>query len=337
MSSPLLIGCDLNDIKGNALSLMQNEELIALNQNKLGLQAYVVKKENGCYFLVKDIEELHGKKRAVAIYNPGESQASVTLKFDQLDLAGNVNVRDLFERSDLGTKSGYMRVTVPKHGTRIYNLEAEERLERTVYEAETGWLSAYQELTNNEADGTATYTESASCSGGAMVTWLGNKADNDLQWRNVYSFEGGNYTMNLQFICNENRTVKISINGGEPITATLNSGSWTTSKSKNFNISLNKGNNIVRIYSDQGWMPDIDCMKLTRVIPDATTLPTAEVSDIQVKAMQSGIIISTTVPTWVQVADMGGRVLHRSEVNGNLTLNLPQGEYIVNEKKVSVR
>lgn len=337
MSSPLLIGCDLNDIKGNALSLMQNEELIALNQNKLGLQAYVVKKENGCYILVKDIEELHGKKRAVAIYNPGESQASVTLKFDQLDLAGNVNVRDLFERSDLGTKSGYMRVTVPKHGTRIYSLEAEERLERTVYEAETGWLSAYQELTNNEADGTATYTESASCSGGAMVTWLGNKADNDLQWRNVYSFEGGNYTMNLQFICNENRTVKISINGGEPITATLNSGSWTTSKSKNFNISLNKGNNIVRIYSDQGWMPDIDCMKLTRVIPDATTLPTAEVGDIQVKAMQSGIIISTTVPTWVQVADMGGRVLHRSEVNGNLTLNLPQGEYIVNEKKVSVR
>lgn len=337
MSSPLLIGCDLHDIKGNALSLMQNEELIALNQNKLGLQAYVVKKENGCYILVKDIEELHGKKRAVAIYNPGESQASVTLKFDQLDLAGNVNVRDLFERSDLGTKSGYMRVTVPKHGTRIYSLEAEERLERTVYEAETGWLSAYQELTNNEADGTATYTESASCSGGAMVTWLGNKADNDLQWRNVYSFEGGNYTMNLQFICNENRTVKISINGGEPITATLNSGSWTTSKSKNFNISLNKGNNIVRIYSDQGWMPDIDCMKLTRVIPDATTLPTAEVGDIQVKAMQSGIIISTTVPTWVQVADMGGRVLHRSEVNGNLTLNLPQGEYIVNEKKVSVR
>lgn len=337
MSSPLLIGCDLNDIKGNALSLMQNEELIALNQNKLGLQAYVVKKENGCYILVKDIEELHGKKRAVAIYNPGESQASVTLKFDQLDLAGNVNVRDLFERSDLGTKSGYMRVTVPKHGTRIYSLEAEERLERTVYEAETGWLSAYQELTNNEADGTATYTESASCSGGAMVTWLGNKADNDLQWRNVYSFEGGNYTMNLQFICNENRTVKISINGGEPITATLNSGSWTTSKSKNFNISLNKGNNIVRIYSDQGWMPDIDCMKLTRVIPDATTLPTAEVGDIQVKAMQSGITISTTVPTWVQVADMGGRVLHRSEVNGNLTLNLPQGEYIVNEKKVSVR
>ena len=52
MSSPLLIGCDMNDIKGNALELMQNKELIALNQNTLGLQAYVVKRENGAYVLV---------------------------------------------------------------------------------------------------------------------------------------------------------------------------------------------------------------------------------------------------------------------------------------------
>ena len=55
MSSPLLIGCDLNDIKGDALSLMQNKELIAVNQDVLGLQAYVVKRENGGYVLVKGI------------------------------------------------------------------------------------------------------------------------------------------------------------------------------------------------------------------------------------------------------------------------------------------
>ena len=37
MSSPLLIGCDLNDIKGNALELMQNKELLAVDQDPLGL------------------------------------------------------------------------------------------------------------------------------------------------------------------------------------------------------------------------------------------------------------------------------------------------------------
>lgn len=42
MSSPLLIGCDLNKIPAATLELLKNPELIALNQDPLGLQAYVV-------------------------------------------------------------------------------------------------------------------------------------------------------------------------------------------------------------------------------------------------------------------------------------------------------
>ena len=262
MSSPLLIGCDMNDIKGNALELMQNKELIALNQNTLGLQAYVVKRENGGYVLVKDVEEKYGTKRAVAFYNPTNAAIDMSISFEQVDLAGEVAVRDLFEKRNLGVYEGAYSVTVPAHGTRIYKFDADERLERTLYEAETAWLTDYQEIKNNEVYGTAIYAEKSNCSGGVAVGWLGNRDSNDLQWRNVYSREGGEYTLRVYFITGENRTMKLSVNGGEPQVYTGNSGGWGTVGSAEFDVVLEKGENVVRIFNESGYMGDIDKMVL---------------------------------------------------------------------------
>ena len=262
MSSPLLIGCDMNDIKGNALELMQNKELIALNQNTLGLQAYVVKRENGAYVLVKDVEEKYGTKRAVAFYNPTNASVEMSIAFSQLDLAGEVKVRDLFEKKDKGVYEGSYSVTVPAHGTRIYKLEADERLERKVYEAETAWLTDYQEIKNNEVYSTAVYSEKNGCSGGVAVGWLGNRDSNDLQWRNVYSKEGGEYTLRVYFVTGDNRTMKLSVNGGEAIVYTGNSGGWGTVGSAEFDVVLEKGENVVRIFNESGYMGDIDKMEL---------------------------------------------------------------------------
>ena len=336
MSSPLLIGCDLHDIKGNALELMQNEELIALNQNELGLQAYVVEKENDCYILVKDVEELYGKKRAVAVYNPSNGTKTVSVNFSMLDLAGEVKARDLFERADAGTFTGEMSVTVPAHGTRIYTLEAAERLERTVYEAETAWLSEYQELWNNESRGTAIYSEKAGASGGAIVGWLGNRASNDLQWRTVQSETGGLYKMTLSFITGESRNIKISVNGGEPISASLNGGSWSNIAQKDFEITLNKGNNTVRLYSDAGWMADIDCMTLQLLEP--TGIQNATTADnLSVEVSNSTITITTAKSTKVTVVDMAGKQVWSGMVQGKKSVTLPAGTYLVNDKKVLVK
>ncbi len=335
MSSPLLIGCDLHDIKGNALELMQNEELIALNQNTLGLQAYVVEKENDCYILVKDVEELYGKKRAIAVYNPSNGIKHVTVDFSMLDLAGEVKARDLFQRKDVGSYSGEMSVTVPAHGTRIYTLEAAQRLERTVYEAETAWLSEYQELWNNESRGTAIYSEKSDASGGAIVGWLGNRASNDLQWRNVYSHTGGKYKMTLSFITGENRNIKISVNGGAPISATLNGGSWSNIAHQDFEITLNPGNNVVRLYTDAGWAADIDCMRLELIEP--TQIATHSLAALDVKVQGHKLHIQAPESTTVTIVDVAGKQIWRGEVAGSKTIELPTGTYLVGDKKVVVK
>jgi alpha-galactosidase len=39
LKAPLLIGCDLNKMTPQTLNILGNEEIIAINQDKLGVQA----------------------------------------------------------------------------------------------------------------------------------------------------------------------------------------------------------------------------------------------------------------------------------------------------------
>ncbi len=262
MTSPLLIGCDMTKIKEETLALLKNRELIALNQDSLHLQAYIAEKQNSCFVMVKDIETRFGNRRAFAVYNPTDAQKTVMVEFSKIDLAGKVSLRDVYEQTDLGEFETNYTVTIPAHGTRIYVADAETRLERTRYEAETGYISDYQELKNNETEETGVYIKDSNCSGGYKAGWLGKKNDNDLIWRDVYSLEGGKYTMTVAFISGENRNITIHVNGEKAKTVTLNGDSWSNVAKKDVVIQLKKGVNTIRLSNNDGWMPDIDYIDL---------------------------------------------------------------------------
>ena len=258
MNSPLLIGCDLTTIKPRTLALLKNAELIALNQDPVFQQAYVVGLTNNCHILVKDIEQRNGTKRAFAVYNPSDEERKVTVSFADLCLAGKVKLRDVFERKDVGSFSGTYQVTVPAHGTRIYVAQAQKRTDRVRYEAETAYISDYQELKNNQEEGTGIYQADANCSSGYKASWLGNKEDNDLVWRNVHAAKGGKRTLTIAFSSKEERTVNIDVNGQRVKTITVSSGDWTKVATESITINLNKGDNTIRLSNANGWMPDID-------------------------------------------------------------------------------
>ena len=262
MNSPLLIGCDLRNIKSTTLNLLKNKELIALNQDPLYQQAYVAGLVNGCYLLVKDLEELNGTKRAFAVYNPNDETKTVTVLFKDIDLAGTVKLRDVFQKQDIGETTDSYEVKVPAHGTRIYVAEAETRLERTRYEAETGYISVYQEIKNNQAEKTGIYEAADFCSAGYKAGWLGQSEKNDLQWRNVYSNDGGEYELTIGFISGENRNITISVNGKKVKTISANSGGWQKVGTKTVTIQLEKGQNTIRLSNATNWLPDIDYIEL---------------------------------------------------------------------------
>ena len=269
MASPLLIGCDMTNIKSQTLALLKNKELIALNQDPLYQQAYVAGLTNGCHILVKDIETQNGTKRAFALYNPNDDARAATIKFSQIDLAGKVQLRDVFQKKDLGDFENQYEVTIPAHGTRIYVAEGETRLERTRYEAETAYISDYQEIKNNQAEKTGIYEAADYCSAGYKAGWLGQSEQNDLQWRNVYSDNGGKYRLTIAYISGENRNITVSVNGKKVQTVNVNSGGWSSVGRRNIDINLEKGYNIIRLSNATGWMPDIDYMELKLTEPSA--------------------------------------------------------------------
>ena len=304
MNSPLLIGCNINSLDATTLALLKNQDLIALNQDTLYQQAYLACKTNDCFVLVKDLETRYGNKRAFAIYNPNDQRKTVTLNFKDIDLADSVALRDCFLRRNLGKFYETYEVVVPAHGAKIYVAEADARLERTCYEAETGYGSSYSEITGNVCQ----YAEASYCSGGYKAGWLGSKETNDLQWRHVFSKSGGTYTMKLDYICGENRNVTISVNGKKVKTfSNCNSGGWDKVATKTLEITLQPGENIIRLSNSTGWMPDIDCMRLEYQVP-------ASIEGVKASKRQ-------------------GKVYNLQGVEMNNTESLPRGIYIIDGQK----
>lgn len=264
MSSPLLIGCDVSNLKDATKTLLKNKELIAVNQDSLGLQAYVVAQENGTYTLVKDFGELNGLTRVCGIYNPTDTKQDVTLHFSDLCLGGKVTLRNLFLRRTLGEYEDSYQVSVPKHGLVLLQCTAEERYERTLYEAETAYLQGYTEI----EWGKPTYESNDACSGGMMASWLGKTSTGDIQWRNVYSEEGGEYTLVTKYLSGESRSMTLEINGKKIGTISASNKGWGTVQTNKRKITLQPGDNVIRLYNNSAYMPNLDCIELTKIVPD---------------------------------------------------------------------
>lgn len=262
MSSPLLIGCDMTQLRPETLGLLKNKELISIDQDSLGLQAYVVKRQNGGYVLVKDLEVAEGPLRAVAFYNPTDDPIDMSVDFADVCLAGKVSVRDAYECRDEGILTGGYKVTVPAHGTKIYRMRGEKRLMRHRYEGETAYLSSYQEIYNPLAVGTAYYAPDDRCSGGIKVTQLGNTPVNDLVWKNVMCPQAGMYTVTIDCLADCDSEFYVSVNDGAgELHKVAGDG---TLRQVTFTGGFRKGQNAVRLYNDRNPMPEIDGMSISK-------------------------------------------------------------------------
>ena len=278
MASPLLIGCDMRSVSVEAQELLTNPELIALNQDTLHLQAYPAAWDGKVYTLVKDIETLQGNTRAVALYNPTDYKQEAQLKFSDIDLGGTIRMRELISRTDLtDCTTGTFTVSLPPHATRVYRVEGDWRTERTNYEAECAWLSDYSETGKEDVAG---YAKNNACSCGRKVGWLGKRAENDIQWQDVYVYEAGKYRMTIYFLSEEDRVIYYQVNDDKAKNVTVNSGGWDKVGTRIVAIDLKEGWNTIRLYNEKGWMPDIDRITLKRITASNIKTPLEAVSPV---------------------------------------------------------
>ncbi|MCI7634565.1 MAG: alpha-galactosidase [Bacteroidales bacterium] len=257
MSSPLLLGCDIEYIPEETMKIITNPELIAINQDRLGLQAHVVQHVGETYVFAKDILEKWGNTRAVALYNPADTSMRFTLTPEEIEMTGTLTVRDLNLNADLGECSS-IEMTLPPHSAKILKVSG-ERIEPTLYEAEWGYCPDFTAIKGTGVK----YVPMEGTSGRAVAMNLGGSESNCLEWRDVHSISGGEYELSLSIqYCEEATGLRISVNGEEKeiVSCGLAKDGFYT---LNTLAELNKGENCVRIWSETP-LPAVDKLNITK-------------------------------------------------------------------------
>ena len=257
MSSPLLLGCDIEYIPEETMKIITNPELIAINQDRLGLQAHVVQHVGETYVFAKDILEKWGNTRAVALYNPADTSMRFTLTPEEIEMTGTLTVRDLNLNADLGECSS-IEMTLPPHSAKILKISG-ERIEPTLYEAEWGYCPDFTAIKGTGVK----YVPMEGTSGRAVAMNLGGSESNCLEWRDVHSISGGEYELSLTIqYCEEATGLRISVNGEEKeiVSCGLAKDGFYT---LNTLAELNKGENCVRIWSETP-LPAVDKLNITK-------------------------------------------------------------------------
>lgn len=265
-SSPMLIGCDMTKLRESSLALLKNKDLIAMNQDVLGIGAPVVQREGDVYVVAKDMEQLHGSKRAVVVMNLTDSEQKISVDLAKLELSDKILVHDCFTGKDLKLKAAkkgekqLFEVTIPAHGSQAYFMTG-KRIAKKRYEAEESWMHNYQELRNLK---TAKFAESKDASGGAFAEFVGGNMQNYIEWRNVWADRDGTYTMTIAYASTENRSADITVNGVTKNNVAMPKG---TAWNKDFRtvdvpVTLKRGFNTIAIGQDYRFAPNIDYMEL---------------------------------------------------------------------------
>ena len=125
MSTPLMLGMDLNSISDETLSIISNKELIAINQDVACIQAVSVKSYDGVEVWAKDLGSANSGKKAFAFLNDTDSEKTVTIVFSEVGLADVEVVRDAWAHEDIAV-DGRITVTIPSHGTLVYTAEGKD-------------------------------------------------------------------------------------------------------------------------------------------------------------------------------------------------------------------
>jgi len=101
------------------LNLLINDEVLALNQDPLGVQARCVSQVHESEVWVKELDD---GCLAAGLFNRGEIENQVTANWPDLGISGKQIVRDLWRQKDLGEYENQFTATVGRHGVFLIRL-----------------------------------------------------------------------------------------------------------------------------------------------------------------------------------------------------------------------
>lgn len=122
MASPLMAGNDIAHMDETTRAILTNREVIAVDQDVLGIQGHRTGKDGASEIWVKP---LTGGGRALLLFNRGDAPALIRASADELGWPAGVRakVRDLWAHKDAGRWTGSLAARVEPHGVAMYRIE----------------------------------------------------------------------------------------------------------------------------------------------------------------------------------------------------------------------
>ena len=114
LAAPLMAGNDLKNMTPEIKEILSNKEVIAVNQDQLGMQGRPVRKSGDSEVWSKQLKD---GGRAVILLNRGSAGTDISVSWEDLAYPAHLSatVRDLWAKKDLGKSTGTFSATVPPH------------------------------------------------------------------------------------------------------------------------------------------------------------------------------------------------------------------------------
>ena len=124
-SAPLMLGCDLRDMSEETRSIIMNKNIIAIDQDALGKQAFRVISKDGIDAWQKP---LSGNRFAIAFLNRNSSEKTFSATYKDLELDQNTeyNTYDVWKQDQVKQVKGQLSVNLRSHECQVFVLSVSE-------------------------------------------------------------------------------------------------------------------------------------------------------------------------------------------------------------------
>jgi hypothetical protein len=116
-AAPLYAGDDLTKLDSYGLSLLTNDEVIAVDQAGIAARP-VSQATNQQVWYARNADGSY----TVALFNLGADQANVTADLADLGISGTATVRDLWSHQNLANATGSIQSSLASHGSRLFRV-----------------------------------------------------------------------------------------------------------------------------------------------------------------------------------------------------------------------
>ena len=127
MAAPLFFAGDMARLDRFTLNVLCNSEIVDIDQDSLGVQASIVRKNDAELILEKPLND---GSRALGLFNLTAKPRSITVPWAELDIQGAQSLHDVWRQRNLGESDKSLSMVIAGHSVEVIKLTPHLRRRR---------------------------------------------------------------------------------------------------------------------------------------------------------------------------------------------------------------